>query len=247
MNTFIINLSERNDRKKFMLDQLNNLKLDYQFIEAIDGRKLSGDEINKVALNFKDSYLTKGEIGCALSHLKVYKKIIDEKIDIALILEDDAILPSNIETIINEIKAIDNNQKPNIYLLSNAKKFIKNEKLSNNIYRIKDASAAHAYIINAKAAKNLISKLYPIRYEADMWSIFNFFGFAKIYCIHPNPIKAAGHAEFSSLENERIHMQKNRNLYRDRLKKKEPYYHLFKLKNSILKKLQIISKSNQEY
>ncbi len=32
------------------------------------------------------------EFGCALSHLFVYKKIIDEKIDYTIVLEDDAIL-----------------------------------------------------------------------------------------------------------------------------------------------------------
>lgn len=241
MKTFIINLAERSDRKNFMQDQLNKLNLNYQFIEAIDGRKLSDDEINKVTLNFADSYLTKGEIGCALSHLKVYKKMVNENIDIALVLEDDAILANDLSSTLREINAIDNKQKPNIYLLSRADSFIKNQKISNNIYRIKDASAAHGYIINIKAAKNLISQLHPIRYEADMWSIFNFFGFAKIYCVHPYLIEVAGQEKFSSLEKDRSPMRKNRNTYRNELKKNEPYYHFFKIKNSLLKKIQIIS------
>ena len=33
--------------------------------------------------------MNKGEIGCALSHINLYKKIVSDKLSYAIILEDD--------------------------------------------------------------------------------------------------------------------------------------------------------------
>ena len=65
-----------------------------EFVDAIDGKLLSGKDINKFYSTTKSikqigRELAVSEIGCALSHKKIYQKIADEKIDSALILEDD--------------------------------------------------------------------------------------------------------------------------------------------------------------
>ncbi|MEY0674362.1 glycosyltransferase family 25 protein [Providencia rettgeri] len=238
MKTFVINLVERPDRKKFMQDQLNNSNLNYQFIEAVDGRTLSNDEINSITLNFHDSYLTRGEVGCALSHLKAYKKIVDENIDMALILEDDAVLPSNLSSIAHEIESIDKKNNPNIYLLSDVFSYIKNSPLTKNIYRINDATKAHGYIINKLAAKRLLDKLYPIRYEADMWTVFNFFNYANIYCVQPHVINVVGDGdkEDSNLEIERSLFVTKRYKQRRKQMKLEPYYQFYRLKDVFFRK-----------
>jgi GR25 family glycosyltransferase involved in LPS biosynthesis len=47
--------------------------------------------------------MTKGGIGCALSHYNVYKKIVKDKIKKCLILEDDIIINTNFINKCNEI------------------------------------------------------------------------------------------------------------------------------------------------
>ena len=77
-----------------MSEQLRKYNLDYEFIEAVDGRLLSENELENICdyNNFKKhpSWGTRGKgiIGCALSHQKVYKKIVEKKLSKALILED---------------------------------------------------------------------------------------------------------------------------------------------------------------
>ena len=57
-------------------------------------RKNGYDEIiltDENGFNKWNVEMSNGEIGCSLSHVKVYKKLIESKYNIALILEDDAV------------------------------------------------------------------------------------------------------------------------------------------------------------
>lgn len=88
---FIINLKRRLDRKASMEHKLKNLGItNYAFIEAIDALELSEEDI-KTHYDKKDyKELSLPEIACALSHIKVYNKILENNINYAIILEDDA-------------------------------------------------------------------------------------------------------------------------------------------------------------
>lgn len=91
---FIINLKKEIKRKKHMQNQCARLGLKYQFIEAVNGHDLNEDEVKKEyssvqALKNSERELGRGEIGCALSHKKIYQKMVDENITEAIILEND--------------------------------------------------------------------------------------------------------------------------------------------------------------
>ncbi len=97
IDLFVINLKRSRERRDRMEDRLGSLGLKHTFIEAVDGNELSDQDI--LEIQAKASSLQKkwpnrgpvlrGEIGCALSHLKVYEKVVNENLDYACILEDD--------------------------------------------------------------------------------------------------------------------------------------------------------------
>ncbi len=77
-----------------MINLCDKYGLKYSFIHAVDGSQLDDKEINqivdhKLSLKKLKKKLVREEIGCLLSHLSIYKKIINENIEISLILEDD--------------------------------------------------------------------------------------------------------------------------------------------------------------
>ena len=94
---FILHLKDSIDRKKHMEKILSELPMTVEFIEAVDARTFSDEEISQV---YQDNIcrktigrsLTKGEIGCGLSHIKIWKKIRKKNIDSAFIIEDDIII-----------------------------------------------------------------------------------------------------------------------------------------------------------
>lgn len=107
-STFVINLDKDTERMQYMREQLSRLNMDYRREAAVLGKeyKPTKEEYDpNLALQKGGRELLSGEVGCALSHSKVIKKIVDEQIPFALILEDDVKLPSDFKHIVEkEIK-----------------------------------------------------------------------------------------------------------------------------------------------
>ena len=95
---WIINLKQDKKKRQILEKQIENLSLTYNFLESVDGNHL--ENINfKVLKKWKEPFtgkqITKGEIGCALSHIKLWKKVPENKY--IIILEDDVILTKEFE------------------------------------------------------------------------------------------------------------------------------------------------------
>ena len=101
MRTFVLNLKHNTERKKYMQNLLKDIPIDYEFFPAVYGKSITNIEQfydSKLAEKRAKRQLNVGEIGCALSHKAIYKKMIDENISQALILEDDiSFLPNFFE------------------------------------------------------------------------------------------------------------------------------------------------------
>ena len=106
---FIVNLPRRMDRKREMESRLDALELEadvrekFEFFPAVDGTTIDdafmqagsyglwdGWQQPEHSLHFYRREIRKGEIGCALSHVNIWKRVVEEGLDEVLILEDDA-------------------------------------------------------------------------------------------------------------------------------------------------------------
>ncbi|XP_076860430.1 procollagen galactosyltransferase 2 [Brachyhypopomus gauderio] len=94
---FLINLKRRVDRRKRMLNTLEVLGLQATLVDAVDGKALNSSQLRALGVDmmpdYKDPYsgrvLTRGEIGCFLSHHSTWKRMVDRDLQRVLILEDD--------------------------------------------------------------------------------------------------------------------------------------------------------------
>ena len=95
-NIKVINLERRLDRKKDVAKKLSDVGLHPAFMNAIDGTKLQpSEELKKLFANNDFGY-RKGFIGCALSHLQLWKELVnDSSHNYYVIFEDDITLASN--------------------------------------------------------------------------------------------------------------------------------------------------------
>ena len=99
---FVINLERCVEKRKKMENRLNGLN--FTIMDACDGKNLSISELEKmnvgVLKEWKDPHsgrnITWGEVGCALSHYKIYEHCVKNNIENAVIFEDDAEVPSNL-------------------------------------------------------------------------------------------------------------------------------------------------------
>jgi len=81
MKTYVITLERSKERGEYIKKHLKEHGLEHQIIHAVDGSLLSPDEIamscDMEAVNRLDWWLTKGAIGCALSHYKAYETFLE--------------------------------------------------------------------------------------------------------------------------------------------------------------------------
>jgi GR25 family glycosyltransferase involved in LPS biosynthesis len=93
--TFIVHLQRAKGRKAQVRDLLSKAPYEAEVIDAVDGSKLTADEIASCYSErslLKPAYpfgLNVGEMGCFLSHRKVWQAIVNQGLDGGLIFEDD--------------------------------------------------------------------------------------------------------------------------------------------------------------
>uniref|UniRef100_A0A7N9AN53 procollagen galactosyltransferase n=1 Tax=Mastacembelus armatus TaxID=205130 RepID=A0A7N9AN53_9TELE len=94
---FMINLQRRTDRRERMLRALYEQEIACKVVAAVDGKAMNVSEIHALGIHmlpgYSDPYhgrpLTKGELGCFLSHYNVWKEIVEQRLHTSLVIEDD--------------------------------------------------------------------------------------------------------------------------------------------------------------
>ena len=154
MKIFVINRKQDVARRDAIASRLNVLGCAFELVEAVDGHAL--DETAKRALADVVKMrrvlrvMSDGEIGCAASHLAVYRRMIAEKIESACILEDDARLSEQFASAVETTLG----SGPRVVLLT--------DRQYGMIWTI-------GYLINRAAAKVMLCYNSPIWRVADCW------------------------------------------------------------------------------
>jgi len=167
-NIKVINLKKRDDRKTHTTQQLARENITkYEFIEAIDGNDLvESDEIRLLFEGNNFNY-KKGIIGCALSHVKLWKDLAqDNKNDYYVVLEDDLELsPGFKEKLELHCKIFEEKKLEHLSLGVYECNYTDQEKIATadiNIFE-KDVykfwNITFAYIISKSAAIKMISHI----------------------------------------------------------------------------------------
>jgi glycosyl transferase family 25 len=105
MKIFVVNLKKHTERLDRMLCQFEKFNItNFEIVEAVNGKELSHDQLRtcydpKTAKRIVRE-LTPGEIGCALSHVEVCRRIIKEN-KRCLVLEDDVILSDTFKNFVD--------------------------------------------------------------------------------------------------------------------------------------------------
>jgi glycosyl transferase family 25 len=203
---FVINLKSSVDRKVHTINQLNDLDIPFQIIEAVDKFDSSVLELvdkhrfNLFEQGLRSRYLLHEEIGCVLSHVKVYQKLVDENIELACILEDDNDYEKDFKDllILNNLNVVDwdiLHLGHHSGIRTKGTRSKNKIKLKLNGYSIGEPIeiplGTYAYIIKKDAAKMLIKHCFPVRMPADHYTgNANALGYRSFVfsppCVFPN-------------------------------------------------------------
>jgi GR25 family glycosyltransferase involved in LPS biosynthesis len=169
------NFKERTNSINNLLIKLSMIGITYEIVYGIYGKDIKvydteDENIKLLYHNFETYYYDKtkrlnkhimkaGELGCAWSHLNIYKKLCSDKLyNKYLIFEDDACLSENLDTIYNTL-----NNLPNIFdichiCLSDWYPFNKTDKVNDYFYNVekKFFNRLTAYIISKEGALKVL-------------------------------------------------------------------------------------------
>ncbi|AEE27073.1 glycosyltransferase family 25 protein [Francisella hispaniensis] len=162
MNVFVINRKKDIGRKEYIIQHFKEKGIErYSFFEAVEGRDLDSNFIKRC-----NGYLSKtlqrakglnvGEIGCALSHLEIYKKIVNEGLAGALIFEDDVeILKDNLLGFVEDFnKQLSENVG---YICHLGEKTLRKSKVyKKDIYQLKRSHYTYSYYIDRIGAERML-------------------------------------------------------------------------------------------
>lgn len=157
-----------------MKDQLRRLDIPFEIFPGVDGDTLSPAQLdyysNTNSIKVSGRPLSRGEIGCALSHLGVYQLIAERKIPLTLVLEDDVVLCGSFREkilavsndcdqwdLVNFITDVDEHLDAPVRLLPG----YSHTRFSSHPNR------AGAYLLTSSAARRIASQALPIRMPAD--------------------------------------------------------------------------------
>lgn len=171
IGTYLINLDKAKERFNFVKDNIEKVGFPFYRISAVDGNLLSNEEIQVISdVNRYKSYFKmfpeKGTIGCSLSHKKAWEEFLKSDYEFALIFEDDVIFnPNELRSSVDA--AIKNKRLWDILsfeILHNGFPLKVANLYENKFLSVYLTNITHSgcYILNRKAAKQYLQKLFPI-------------------------------------------------------------------------------------
>ncbi|XP_037085406.1 glycosyltransferase 25 family member-like isoform X2 [Pollicipes pollicipes] len=117
-HVYMIGLARRQDRRQRMLASFDELGIDAEVVEAVDGRQLNDSFLSERGIEMlpdyrdpiRDRQLTFGEIGCFLSHHGVWQDVLAQGHERVIVFEDDVRFQPyfhyQLEQLMDEVEAL---------------------------------------------------------------------------------------------------------------------------------------------
>lgn len=179
MQIFVISLPDAADRRAFISRQLDSLGLPYEFVDAIWGKDHYDDRSyydREKALRIELRNMTAGEVGCALSHQKVYGLIAQRGLPYALVMEDDAVVSPDLPDVLRNLEGrIQPNdliqlERCDVYARKGLQPLYKSYRLARpTMIKYGSMCQSAGYVITKEAAEKIGHMNSPVYVPADSW------------------------------------------------------------------------------
>lgn len=246
MRAFVISLQRARQRREYISAHLGRLQLSFDFFDAVEGAVLSEDQVRGVydEARARQTFwgpLNRGEIGCALSHIAIWKTIVAEQVPHALVLEDDALLDAATPEILAALPRVMNPNDVVVLVNTNENTFFFRQAAlpagRRLVYVNQPFYTATGYVITPGAAARLIAHAMPFRVPIDFWyHDIGFKGVTPIRAVYPGLVSQLSGAGMPSQIGGRERHLERQSVTKDRTRLRAGVRSLrLKMKNKFLK------------
>jgi len=185
VKAYVINLARVPERKASIEAELAKTGIHYEIIGAVDGQTLDVTDRNLVV---PDGLIPRrghwpNVAACSLSHLAAYRRVLDEDLPGALILEDDISLPGDLVDLTEQVASSAEGAEVVLYgygrkssehpvLLSSVNPTALGNRSLLSPIDVGNVRGATGYYIKAEACRRIVDNLLPITVPADEWEFF---------------------------------------------------------------------------
>lgn len=188
VKNYLINLAEDRARLDYQVGQFRRLGLDFERVEGF-----RDDRAEFSAFRWWCAVLrpvVKGEIGCALSHRQVYRRMSEHGEACAAVFEDDVVLSPRIAEALPMAEALCRRNPGAVVLLSdhrlgNSRAGLAGGETALSIAEAERDFCMEGYVIGRAAAEALARAQGKIRVPADSWKYFRGKGWVKLFRFEP--------------------------------------------------------------
>lgn len=165
MHNFVISVATGYEKRRVHIaDEFQKKQINFEFFDAVTPQ-YNHDTAQLCGIDLSKAYgISNVEISCFLSHIKLWKKIIDENLSMVGVFEDDIFLGEGAGSFLNDYAWI----PENIHVVKLEKAFQKNIRSTmfavknihgRRLYRLKSENYGTAgYIISNSGAKFLLER-----------------------------------------------------------------------------------------
>lgn len=181
IHVYVINLENNKERYDIFLETYNKHMSDIPLNHflAVDGGKLTYEQLGKLttpealeglksidSLNkrMKSEYLTRGMVGCYMSHISLYQYALKNNQEIVLVFEDDANFHMNLVKFIYDLKEFPTDW--DILLLGDVGIF-EYKPYSASWMQVISFWGLQGYIINKRGMQKIVDHAYPLQQQID--------------------------------------------------------------------------------
>ena len=102
MKVFVVSLDDATARRQRMQEVMQKAQVPFEFFDAVRGKNITQAQRQQFGLS-RDSLLNAAEIGCMLSHVNIWQKMVDDNISVALLAEDDIHVSQSFKSVLDQI------------------------------------------------------------------------------------------------------------------------------------------------
>ncbi|SUU36378.1 glycosyl transferase family protein [Actinobacillus seminis] len=172
MQNYVISLKSAVLRRKHIEKTFSSQQIDFRFFDAFDFSEGGESLIDQLIPNLNQTALTKGEKGCFMSHLLLWKKCVDEQLPYICIFEDDVVLSDNAADFLKKDDWLKERFDFKDFFVLKLETFLMKIRLENvpissfqgeRFERLKSTHyGTAAYIISRQAAKTLLETVHQL-------------------------------------------------------------------------------------
>jgi len=172
---FVINMPKSVERWAYVKAQLDSIGIDVERVDGVDVSTLSKENLDKYYSYKKNRKeypkpLSKGEIGCHISHVNCWEKTIEQNLDFAIILEDDILITQEFSKAIEFLKSnFDKWDFVRIQVESKDRWLWKKEDLEGfSLYEfLRHSGCSWGYVLKREIATRLLNNIIPFGITTD--------------------------------------------------------------------------------